>query len=59
MYLEILLEVRNGYVYINGKQNELPDRAQLQFSYYVQPKTQSVQPSGKAERYDITDRLVL
>lgn len=29
------LEVRNGYVYINGKQNELPDRARLQFVYEV------------------------
>ena len=27
------LEVRNGYVYINGVKNELPDRAALQFSY--------------------------
>ena len=29
------LEVRDGYVYINGKQNELPDRGELQFSYDV------------------------
>lgn len=27
------LSLKDGYVYINGKQNELPDRAQLQFSY--------------------------
>ncbi len=27
------LEVRNGFVYINGAQNELPGRAKLQFSY--------------------------
>src|SRR5690606_34524310 len=25
------LEVRDGYVFINGKQNELPDRAKLMF----------------------------
>lgn len=25
------LEIRNGYVYINGEKNELPDRAKLQF----------------------------
>ena len=49
------LEVRNGYVYINGKQNELPDRAQLQFSYFVQPKTNRFNPKVMAERYDITD----
>ena len=29
------LEIRDGYVYINGIQNELPDRARLQFSYEV------------------------
>ena len=29
------LELRNGYVYINGKKNELPDRAKLQFYYNV------------------------
>ena len=32
------LEVINGYVYINGKKNQLPERAKLQFSYLVQPK---------------------
>ncbi len=29
------LSVRDGYVYINGKQNELPDRAKIQFGYFV------------------------
>ena len=38
------LEVRDGYVYINGKKNELPDRAHLQFSYLVQPKTNTFNP---------------
>ncbi|MEP5338610.1 MAG: signal peptidase I [Algibacter sp.] len=49
------MEVRNGYVYINGKQNELPDRAHLQFSYDVQPKTNTFSPQIMANRYDITD----
>ena len=49
------LEVRNGFVYINGKQNVLPDRAHLQFSYYVQPKTSQFNPAYLKERYDITD----
>ena len=49
------LEVRDGYVYINGKKNELPDRAHLQFSYYVQPKTHQFNPKFIKERYDITD----
>lgn len=29
------LEVRNGYVYINGDKNVLPDRAKIQFGYTV------------------------
>ncbi len=49
------LEVRNGYVYINGKKNELPDRAHLQFSYLVQPKTNQFNPKFIKDRYDITD----
>ena len=49
------LEVRNGYVYINGKQNVLPDRAQLQFSYYVQPKTSQFSPKQMKDMYGITD----
>lgn len=32
------LEIKEGYVYINGKKNELPVRAQLQFSYNVKLK---------------------
>ena len=51
------LEVRDGYVYINGKKNELPDRAHLQFSYYVQPKTNQFNAKYLKERYDITDRF--
>lgn len=49
------LEIRNGYVLINGKQNELPDRAKLQFSYFVQPKTNTFNSKYLAERYGITD----
>ena len=36
------LEIRNGYVFINGVQNKLPPRSHLQFSYMVtlnQPHT--------------------
>ncbi|MCI2227652.1 signal peptidase I [Polaribacter sp. MSW13] len=33
------LEIRNGYVYINGKKNELPYRAKLQFYYTYESKT--------------------
>jgi signal peptidase I len=33
------LEIRNGYVYINGKKNELPDRAKIQFYYTYESKS--------------------
>ncbi|GFR88659.1 signal peptidase I [Elysia marginata] len=32
------LEVRRGYVYINGKQLQLPKTARLQFSYFVKTR---------------------
>ena len=55
------LEIRDGYVYINGVQNELPYRARLQFSYEV-----NLKPGKRFEnsiinqlktRYDITDGI--
>ncbi len=49
------LEVIDGYVFINGKQNEIPDRARLQFSYYVKTNGQ-LSPQLLKDRYDITDR---
>jgi len=55
------LEVRNGYVYINGKQNVLPDRARLQFSYEVILKDGKGFDNSIFEllksRYDITDGI--
>lgn len=51
------LEVRDGHVYINGKKSVLPDRAHLQFSYLVQPRTNQFDPLYMATRYDITDRF--
>ena len=48
------LEVRGGYVYINGKQNELSSRAKLQFGYAFRTKKQ-LNPSYATERFDITD----
>jgi signal peptidase I len=48
------LEIRDGYVYINGKQNELPDRARIQFGYAF-AVDKPVNPQFIAERYGITD----
>jgi hypothetical protein len=48
------LEVRNGFVYINGKQNELPDRAKLQFGYQF-ATSKPLNPQFANEQYNITD----
>ncbi|ARV10529.1 signal peptidase I [Winogradskyella sp. PC-19] len=34
------LEIKNGYVHINGKKNELPSRGELQFSYRIKFKNE-------------------
>lgn len=49
------LEIKEGYVYINGKKNELSDRAELQFSYLVQPKNRTFSKKVMVNNYDITD----
>ena len=48
------LEVRDGYVFINGKQNLLPGRAKLQFAYAIATK-KSLNLDYVRERYGITD----
>ena len=53
------LEIRNGYVYINGVQNKLPPRALLQFSYDITFK-RNLQPAriyDILKKHDITDGL--
>lgn len=54
------LSVRDGYVFINGKQNELPDRAKLQHSYWVKYKSPQLRLNDNQlySRYDITDATV-
>ena len=49
------LEIRDGYVYINGKKNTLPERAKLQFYYDV--ITDGVQLSVKSlkTRYHVRE----
>ncbi|MGB3344996.1 MAG: signal peptidase I [Aequorivita sp.] len=48
------LSVRDGYVFINGKPNELPDRARIQFSYLVRTNG-PLHPDMLNKRYNITD----
>lgn len=55
------LEVRNGYVYINGVQNKLPPRAHLQFSYNlklkkpISTKSEEIRFYSLLKKLDITD----
>ncbi|MFC4689731.1 signal peptidase I [Dokdonia genika] len=61
------LEVRDGYVYINGEKNDLPDRARIQFSYTIVSKELLVKRAQDANgnyvfpsdlmngRYEISD----
>ncbi|QNJ98403.1 signal peptidase I [Constantimarinum furrinae] len=51
------LSVKNGYVYINGKQNELPDRAKLQFGYSFRTK-QQLNPTFAYQQYNLKDLYV-
>lgn len=50
------LEVKNGYVYINGVQNVLPDRARLQFSYVIIAKEKLVTNNITPNRGYITPK---
>ena len=49
------LEIKNGYVYINGRKTQLPDRAKTQFSYLVQTNGASLNPQYMYQRYGVTD----
>lgn len=51
------LAVKNGYVYINGEQNQLPGRAKLQFAYFVYTNSQLAQSDLDyiKKRFDVTD----
>lgn len=48
------LEVRDGYVFINGEPNDLPDRAKIQFAYAFRTSG-NINPAIFSQRYDITD----
>ena len=48
------LEVRDGIVFINGKQNILPERARVQLAYEVETNA-PLNPDVLLNRYEITD----
>lgn len=47
------LSIVDGYVYIDGKKNELPDRAKLQFSYIATTKGQGFSNKYMHDRYGL------
>lgn len=51
------LEIKEGYVYINGKKNEIPSRGELQFSYDVTFKNQIRSQSDVNRIMQILDKF--
>ncbi|MEM9685796.1 MAG: signal peptidase I [Bacteroidota bacterium] len=49
------MAIKDGYVYINGQQTQLPDRAKTQYSYVVQTNGATLNPQFMYERYGVTD----
>ena len=48
------LEIKNGYIYINGEKTVLPDRAKPQFMHKVETNGQQLSATT-LKRYDITE----
>ncbi len=49
------LELRDGYVYINGKKNDLPERAKLQFYYDVNTEGAQLSVKSLKSRYHVRE----
>ncbi len=49
------LEIRDGYVYINGKKNKLPDRAKLQFTYQANTGGNQLSVKSLKSRYHVRE----
>ncbi len=49
------LEIRDGYVYINGKKNVLPDRARLQFYYETDTEGKALSVKSLKSRYHVRE----
>ena len=49
------LDIRDGYVYINGVKNELPDRARLQFLYETDTDGKALSARSLRSRYHVRE----
>ena len=50
------LEIRDGYIFINGKQTILPDRAKPQYYHHI-TTSEGFSPLSLTKRYGSTDRI--
>jgi len=49
------LEIRDGYIFINGKQTVLPDRAKTQFYYTIDTGSKKINLERFFEKYNVTE----
>lgn len=52
------LAIKDGYVFINGVQNKLPERSKLQFTYLIKMrKGETLSEEYMYSRFDVTDKF--
>ncbi len=49
------LEIKDGYIYINGERTKLPDRAKPQYKFYVNTGGQQLSKYMISNRYQVRD----
>jgi len=49
------LEIKDGYIYINGERTKLPDRAKPQYKFYVNTGGQQLSRNMISNRYKVRD----
>ena len=49
------LEIKDGYIYINGERTKLPDRAKPQYKFYVNTGGQQLSRNMISNRYQVRD----
>jgi len=49
------LEIKDGYIFINGEQTVLPDRASTQYSYAIEIKNKNINLQRFAEKFKVKE----
>ncbi len=52
------LQIIDGYVYINGKRSELPDRARTQYNFFINTEGKTISGVSLRNRYGAREGLV-